>query len=71
MTMTRSDPKHPGPGDALVVVDVQNAFLPGGALAVPEGNASWPGRKQVYRRQDGEGGIRGRCPDLGVGTRGG
>jgi nicotinamidase/pyrazinamidase len=25
-------------GDALVVVDVQNDFLPGGALAVPEGD---------------------------------
>ncbi len=25
------------PGDALLVVDVQNDFLPGGALAVPEG----------------------------------
>lgn len=27
------------PGYALVVVDVQNDFLPGGALAVPEGDA--------------------------------
>lgn len=26
-------------GDALVVVDVQNDFLPGGALAVPDGGA--------------------------------
>jgi len=26
-------------GDALIVVDVQNDFLPGGALAVPEGDA--------------------------------
>lgn len=25
-------------GDALVVVDVQNDFLPGGALPVPEGD---------------------------------
>jgi nicotinamidase/pyrazinamidase len=25
-------------GDALVIVDVQNDFIPGGALAVPEGN---------------------------------
>lgn len=29
----------PGPADALVVVDVQNDFLPGGALAVPDGDA--------------------------------
>jgi len=28
-----------GPGDALIVVDVQNDFLPGGSLAVPEGDA--------------------------------
>ena len=27
-----------GPGDALIVVDVQNDFLPGGALPVAEGN---------------------------------
>lgn len=27
------------PGDALLVVDVQNDFLPGGSLAVPEGDA--------------------------------
>lgn len=30
---------NPGPGDALLVVDVQRDFLPGGALAVPCGNA--------------------------------
>jgi nicotinamidase/pyrazinamidase len=27
------------PGDALVVIDVQRDFLPGGALAVPQGDA--------------------------------
>jgi nicotinamidase/pyrazinamidase len=27
------------PGDALIIVDVQNDFLPGGALAVPQGAA--------------------------------
>jgi nicotinamidase/pyrazinamidase len=27
------------PGDALIVVDVQNDFLPGGSLAVPQGDA--------------------------------
>ncbi len=30
----------PGPGDALLVVDVQNDFLPGGALGVRGG--PWP-----------------------------
>lgn len=29
-------------GDALIVVDVQNGFCPGGALAVPEGDAVVP-----------------------------
>jgi nicotinamidase/pyrazinamidase len=28
----------PRPGDALIIVDVQNDFLPGGALAVPHGD---------------------------------
>ena len=30
------------PGDALLIVDVQNDFCPGGALAVPEGDAIIP-----------------------------
>ena len=29
---------HPMQGDALIIVDVQNDFLPGGSLAVPEGD---------------------------------
>ena len=29
----------PGPGDALIVIDVQNDFCPGGALAVAGGDA--------------------------------
>jgi nicotinamidase/pyrazinamidase len=41
---------QPGPGDALVVVDVQNDFLPGGALAVPAGDAVVP----VLNRYIGE-----------------
>lgn len=32
----------PGPDAALIVVDVQNDFMPGGALAVPEGDAVPP-----------------------------
>jgi nicotinamidase/pyrazinamidase len=31
-----------GPGAALIVVDVQRDFLPGGALAVPEGDRAIP-----------------------------
>jgi nicotinamidase/pyrazinamidase len=30
--------KKPGPGDALLVVDVQNDFLSGGALGVERGD---------------------------------
>ena len=33
---------HPTPHDVLLVVDVQNDFCPGGALAVPEGDAIIP-----------------------------
>ncbi len=39
MTLAFDPPVAVGPGDALVVVDVQRDFLPGGALAVPEGDA--------------------------------
>lgn len=35
-------PITPGERDALLVVDVQNDFCPGGALAVPDGNAVVP-----------------------------
>jgi nicotinamidase/pyrazinamidase len=38
----RTRPLQPGPGDALVVADVQNDFLPGGALAVPAGDEVVP-----------------------------
>jgi nicotinamidase-related amidase len=31
--------RPPGPGDALLVVDVQNDFLPGGALGIAGGDA--------------------------------
>ncbi len=34
-----ADQLFPGTGDALLLVDVQNDFLPGGALAVAGGNA--------------------------------
>lgn len=37
-----SDSPAFGPGDALLVVDVQNDFLPGGSLAVPEGDTIIP-----------------------------
>ena len=37
MASNLTDGLKPGPGDALIAVDVQNDFLPGGALAVPRG----------------------------------
>lgn len=37
-TLTQQTRLKPGPGDALLVVDVQNDFLPGGKLAVRGGN---------------------------------
>ena len=38
-----------GRGDALLVVDVQQDFLPGGALAVPEGDAVIPPLNEAIR----------------------
>jgi len=34
--------KAPRTGDALLIIDLQNDFLPGGALAVPDGDAVIP-----------------------------
>ena len=41
MTMTRS-PIKPGDDDVLAVIDVQNCFVPGGTLPVPEGDKIIP-----------------------------
>lgn len=38
--MTR--PIRPGTNDVLLIVDIQNDFCPGGALAVPDGDAVIP-----------------------------
>lgn len=40
--MSNATQFKPQPGDALIVVDVQNDFLPGGALGVPDGDAVVP-----------------------------
>lgn len=37
-----TDSHRPGPKDVLLVVDIQNDFCPGGALAVPDGDAVVP-----------------------------
>ena len=37
-------------GDALIVVDVQNDFLPGGALAVPDGDKIIPPLNEYLRQ---------------------
>ena len=37
-----TNPYPPQQDDALIIVDVQNDFLPGGALAVPEGDTVIP-----------------------------
>ncbi|WP_428276403.1 nicotinamidase [Candidatus Palauibacter sp.] len=41
--------RSPGRGDALLVVDVQRDFLPGGALAVAEGDAVIPPLNEAIR----------------------
>ena len=38
------------PGDALLIVDVQNDFCPGGSLAVPEGDRVVPVLNEAARR---------------------
>ena len=40
---------QPQPGDALIIDDVQNDFLPGGSLAVPEGDKIIPVLNNVIR----------------------
>ncbi len=40
---------RPGARDALIVVDVQNDFCPGGALAVPDGDAIVPAINRLAR----------------------
>lgn len=42
----------PAPGDCLIVVDVQNDFCPGGALAVPDGDAVVPVANRMIRAFD-------------------
>jgi nicotinamidase/pyrazinamidase len=49
--------KSPGPGDALIVVDVQNDFLPGGALAVPRGNEVIRPLNRLIRRWSAQGQV--------------
>lgn len=41
---------RPQPGDALIIVDVQNDFVPGGALAVPCGDEVIPVINALSRR---------------------
>lgn len=40
--MTTPPPTHPGPTDALLVVDAQYGFMPGGGLPVADGDAIVP-----------------------------
>jgi nicotinamidase/pyrazinamidase len=47
-----TDDLKPGARDALLVVDVQNDFCPGGALAVPEGDAVVPVINRLMARFD-------------------
>jgi nicotinamidase/pyrazinamidase len=43
------DGRTPGPGDALLVVDMQNDFMPGGALGVDGGNEIVPEVNRLIR----------------------
>jgi nicotinamidase/pyrazinamidase len=43
-------------GDALIIVDVQRDFLPGGSLAVPHGDEVIPAINAAIRRSASVGG---------------
>ncbi len=45
-------PLHPQPTDALLVIDMQNDFMPGGALAVAGGDEIIPGINALAARFD-------------------
>ncbi len=44
------EPMTPQPDDVLLIVDLQNDFCPGGALAVPDGDAVVPVVNRIARR---------------------
>jgi nicotinamidase/pyrazinamidase len=48
--MTQAHRALPAAGDALLVVDLQNDFLPGGRLAVPSGDAVLPAVERALQR---------------------
>jgi nicotinamidase/pyrazinamidase len=56
MTVRKSlqEKKKPGPGDALIVVDLQNDFLPGGRLAVPHGDKILPSLNRAIKKFQGD-----------------
>lgn len=45
-------PLTPGPHDALLIIDVQNDFMPGGALAIADGDAIVPLINSVAKKFD-------------------
>ncbi|MDE2118250.1 MAG: nicotinamidase [Betaproteobacteria bacterium] len=49
MNTTNQNDLQPQQGDALLIVDVQNDFLPGGSLAVPHGDEVVPALNRYLR----------------------
>ena len=49
MAANAGDDLRPKHGDALIIVDVQNDFLPGGSLAVPQGDEVLPVLNEYVR----------------------
>jgi nicotinamidase/pyrazinamidase len=56
MTVKKSlqEKKKPDTGDALIVVDLQNDFLPGGSLAVPQGDKILPSLNRAIKKFQGD-----------------
>src|ERR1700691_6788346 len=50
-----ADQIKPGPSSALIVVDVQNCFLPGGSLAVKDGDQVIPVINRIAKNSENVG----------------
>ena len=62
-----ADKIKPGPSSALIVVDVQNCFLPGGSLAVKDGDQVIPVINRIakeLRERGDDPGLAHRAPHL-------
>ena len=55
MRVQKALQEKPGIGDAMIVVDLQNDFLPGGSLPVPQGDQVLPSINKAIEKIHGKG----------------